>query len=224
MRTSEILLQLPDAAAAGDGAAAHRDARRAVLLRPHPLAQPRHPRRRAGAGAHGLHRARQREHHLRQVHVRVGQAGRPVPARKAEGARRQRPRRARPRRAHRGQPRPGLPARDARERRGALLLHLRYREREAAEPRGRGRGVGGVQAAAPFAAGHVAARLGRPAHVRHPAPDERRGLVYVVIVLGTSPMGDNSFYETVRPLAPTLAIMLVSTLGAACSSGASRAR
>jgi signal transduction histidine kinase len=41
------------------------------------------------------------------------------------------------------------------------------------------------------------------------------GLVYIVIVLGTSPMGDNSFYEAVRPLAPTLAMMLVSTLGAA---------
>lgn len=40
------------------------------------------------------------------------------------------------------------------------------------------------------------------------------GLVYIVIVLGTSPMGDNSFYETARPLAPTLAIMLISTLGA----------
>jgi signal transduction histidine kinase len=41
------------------------------------------------------------------------------------------------------------------------------------------------------------------------------GLVYIVIVLGTSPMGDNSFYETVRPLLPTLIILLVSTLGAA---------
>jgi signal transduction histidine kinase len=40
------------------------------------------------------------------------------------------------------------------------------------------------------------------------------GLVYIVIVLGTSPMSDNSFYETARPLAPTLAIMLISTLGA----------
>lgn len=41
------------------------------------------------------------------------------------------------------------------------------------------------------------------------------GFVYIVIVLGRSPMGENSFYETVRPLAPTLAILLVSTLGAA---------
>ena len=40
------------------------------------------------------------------------------------------------------------------------------------------------------------------------------GLVYVVIVLGTSPMGDNTFYETVRSLAPTLFVLLVSTLGA----------
>src|SRR5215204_1236020 len=32
------------------------------------------------------------------------------------------------------------------------------------------------------------------------------GLVYIVIVLGKSPMSDNSFYETVRPLAPTLAM------------------
>ena len=41
------------------------------------------------------------------------------------------------------------------------------------------------------------------------------GLVYVVIVLGTGTMGDTSFYETaVRPLLPTLAIMLISTLGA----------
>ncbi|HEX8118508.1 MAG TPA: ATP-binding protein [Pyrinomonadaceae bacterium] len=40
------------------------------------------------------------------------------------------------------------------------------------------------------------------------------GLVYVVIVLGASPMSDNSFYDTVRPLVPTLAILLVSTLGA----------
>lgn len=41
------------------------------------------------------------------------------------------------------------------------------------------------------------------------------GLVYIVIVLGASTMGDNSFYETMRPLAPTLAMMLISTLGAA---------
>jgi signal transduction histidine kinase len=41
------------------------------------------------------------------------------------------------------------------------------------------------------------------------------GLTYVVIVLGSSPMGDNSFYETVRPLLPTLIILLVSTAGAA---------
>jgi signal transduction histidine kinase len=42
------------------------------------------------------------------------------------------------------------------------------------------------------------------------------GLVYIVIVLGRSPVGDNSFYEAVvRPLGPTLAMMLVSTLGAA---------
>ena len=41
------------------------------------------------------------------------------------------------------------------------------------------------------------------------------GLVYVVIVLGTSPMSEGNFYETARPLAPTLAMMLVSTLVAA---------
>ncbi len=39
-----------------------------------------------------------------------------------------------------------------------------------------------------------------------------RGIVYVVIVLGKTPMSDTSFYETMRPLAPTLAIMLISTL------------
>ncbi|HVF66905.1 MAG TPA: ATP-binding protein [Pyrinomonadaceae bacterium] len=42
-----------------------------------------------------------------------------------------------------------------------------------------------------------------------------RGLNYIVVVLGASTMGDNSFYEAVRPLAPTLAMMLVSTLAAA---------
>src|SRR5215218_1469365 len=41
------------------------------------------------------------------------------------------------------------------------------------------------------------------------------GFFYIVIVLGANTMGDNSFYETVRPLAPTLAMMLISTLGAA---------
>lgn len=41
------------------------------------------------------------------------------------------------------------------------------------------------------------------------------GLVYIVIVLGASAMSDAGFYETVRPLAPTLAMMLISTLGAA---------
>ena len=40
-------------------------------------------------------------------------------------------------------------------------------------------------------------------------------LVYIVIVLGRSPMSDNTFYETIRPLAPTLAMMLISILGAA---------
>ncbi len=40
------------------------------------------------------------------------------------------------------------------------------------------------------------------------------GLVYIVIVLGTNPMGDGTFLETMRPLVPTLVIMLVSTLGA----------
>jgi signal transduction histidine kinase len=41
------------------------------------------------------------------------------------------------------------------------------------------------------------------------------GLNYIVIVLGTSPMGDTSYYEAVRPLLPTLVILLISTLGAA---------
>lgn len=41
------------------------------------------------------------------------------------------------------------------------------------------------------------------------------GLFYIVIVLGASSMGDNSFYDAMRPLAPTLAMMLISTLGAA---------
>jgi signal transduction histidine kinase len=41
------------------------------------------------------------------------------------------------------------------------------------------------------------------------------GLVYVVIVLGKSPVGDATIYDAMRPLAPTLAILLVSTLGAA---------
>ncbi|HEY0169953.1 MAG TPA: ATP-binding protein [Pyrinomonadaceae bacterium] len=40
------------------------------------------------------------------------------------------------------------------------------------------------------------------------------GLVYVVIVLGTSPMGDTSFYEVMRPLLPTLIILLLSTAAA----------
>jgi signal transduction histidine kinase len=41
-----------------------------------------------------------------------------------------------------------------------------------------------------------------------------RGLVYIVIVLGRTPMSEGTFYETMRPLAPTVAIMLISTLGA----------
>ena len=41
------------------------------------------------------------------------------------------------------------------------------------------------------------------------------GLVYIVIILGASTMGENSLYETLRQLGPTLAMMLVSTLGAA---------
>ena len=41
------------------------------------------------------------------------------------------------------------------------------------------------------------------------------GLVYIVIVLGTSPMSEASLYDTMRQLGPTLAIMLISTLGAA---------
>jgi signal transduction histidine kinase len=41
------------------------------------------------------------------------------------------------------------------------------------------------------------------------------GLTYIVIVLGSGPMGDNSFYETVRPLLTTLVMMLVSIAGAA---------
>lgn len=45
--------------------------------------------------------------------------------------------------------------------------------------------------------------------------ETERGLVYIVIVLGKTPMSDTSFLETMRPLAPTLAILLVSTLVAA---------
>ena len=41
------------------------------------------------------------------------------------------------------------------------------------------------------------------------------GLVYIVIVLGTSPVGDTSFYEVMRPVLPTLIILLVSTAFAA---------
>jgi signal transduction histidine kinase len=41
-----------------------------------------------------------------------------------------------------------------------------------------------------------------------------RGLNYIVVVLGTSPLGDGSFSETVRPLLPTLFVLLISTLGA----------
>ena len=37
------------------------------------------------------------------------------------------------------------------------------------------------------------------------------GVTYIVIVLGTSPMGDTSFYEVMRPLVPTLIILLLST-------------
>ena len=42
-----------------------------------------------------------------------------------------------------------------------------------------------------------------------------RGLNYIVVVLGTSPIGDGSFRETVRPLLPTFVILLVSMAGAA---------
>ena len=42
-----------------------------------------------------------------------------------------------------------------------------------------------------------------------------RGLNFIVVVLGTSPVGDGSFRETVRPLLPTLAILLISTGAAA---------
>jgi signal transduction histidine kinase len=38
---------------------------------------------------------------------------------------------------------------------------------------------------------------------------------YIVVVLGTSPLGDGSFQETVRPLLPTLAVLLLATAGAA---------
>ena len=41
------------------------------------------------------------------------------------------------------------------------------------------------------------------------------GLVYIVIVLGTSPMGDNSFYDTVERLIPTFIILLISMAVAA---------
>jgi signal transduction histidine kinase len=41
-----------------------------------------------------------------------------------------------------------------------------------------------------------------------------RGLNFIVVVLGTSPLGDGSFSETVRPLLPTLFVMLISTLAA----------
>jgi signal transduction histidine kinase len=41
------------------------------------------------------------------------------------------------------------------------------------------------------------------------------GLNYLVVVLGTSPLGDGSFSETVRPLLPTLAVLLIATAGAA---------
>ncbi|HEX8354601.1 MAG TPA: ATP-binding protein [Pyrinomonadaceae bacterium] len=42
-----------------------------------------------------------------------------------------------------------------------------------------------------------------------------RGLNYIVVVLGTPPMGDGSLRETLRPLLPTLAILLISTTAAA---------
>ncbi|MFL6336564.1 MAG: sensor histidine kinase [Pyrinomonadaceae bacterium] len=45
--------------------------------------------------------------------------------------------------------------------------------------------------------------------------ETERGLVYIVIVLGKTPMSDTSFFETMRPIAPTLAILLISTLVAA---------
>jgi signal transduction histidine kinase len=41
------------------------------------------------------------------------------------------------------------------------------------------------------------------------------GLNYLVVVLGTSPLGDGSFNETVRPLIPTVAILLLATISAA---------
>ena len=42
-----------------------------------------------------------------------------------------------------------------------------------------------------------------------------KGLNYLVVVLGTSPFGDNSFSETARPLLPTLAALLMATIVAA---------
>ncbi|HEX8559324.1 MAG TPA: ATP-binding protein [Pyrinomonadaceae bacterium] len=41
-----------------------------------------------------------------------------------------------------------------------------------------------------------------------------RGLNFIVVVLGTSPFGDGSVRETLRPLLPTLFILLISTGGA----------
>jgi signal transduction histidine kinase len=42
-----------------------------------------------------------------------------------------------------------------------------------------------------------------------------RGLNFIVVVLGTSPLGDGSFRETLRPLLPTLVMLLLSTAAAA---------
>lgn len=38
-----------------------------------------------------------------------------------------------------------------------------------------------------------------------------RGLNYIVVVLGRSPVGDRSFWEDARPLLPTLAVLLLAT-------------
>jgi len=43
----------------------------------------------------------------------------------------------------------------------------------------------------------------------------RDDLNYIVVVLGSSPLGNDSFQSAVRPLLPTLTVLLLATLGAA---------
>ncbi len=117
-------------------------------------------------------------------------------------------------RAHRGQPRPRLPGprrwRTARRTTSSSPTRSVQAARSAWTRARRPRASSGC---APSLKSTTQPVSGEPRTFAIPLQTER-GLVYIVIVLGTTPMSDGSFYETMRPLAPTLVIMLVSTLGA----------